>query len=40
MPFPIDRAYRALERAGIPPRDAYDLPSSTKTFPDGAHYRM
>ncbi|MCK4314726.1 MAG: hypothetical protein KAX24_03050, partial [Anaerolineae bacterium] len=25
---------------GIPGQDAYDLPSSTKTFPDGAHYRM
>lgn len=40
MSFPAERARRALERAGIPPQDAYDLPSSTKTFPDGAHYRM
>jgi hypothetical protein len=29
-----------LERVGIPGRDAYDLPDSTKAFPDGAHYRM
>jgi hypothetical protein len=29
-----------LEKVGIPGRDAYDLPDSAKTFPDGAHYRM
>lgn len=29
-----------IEAAGIPGRDAYDLPDSTKTFPDGGHYRM
>jgi hypothetical protein len=29
-----------LEAVGIPGRDAYDLPDSTQTFPDGAHYRM
>jgi hypothetical protein len=29
-----------LERAGIPGKDAYDLPDSEQTFPDGAHYRM
>ncbi len=29
-----------LEKAGIPGRDAYDLPDSAKRFPDGAHYRM
>jgi hypothetical protein len=29
-----------LERVGIPGRDAYDLPTSNVTFPDGAHYRM
>lgn len=40
MAFPDAKARRALERAGIPSRDAYDLPSSTRTFPDGAHYRM
>jgi hypothetical protein len=30
----------ALERAGMPKRDLYELPSSPKTFPDGAHYRV
>jgi hypothetical protein len=29
-----------LESVGVPGQDAYDLPSSTKTFPDGGHYRM
>jgi hypothetical protein len=29
-----------LEKVGIPGRDAFDLPDSGKTFPDGAHYRM
>lgn len=29
-----------MERMGIPGRDLYDLPSSGKTFPDGANYRM
>lgn len=29
-----------METAGIPGRDAYDLPTSGKTFPDGGHYRM
>jgi hypothetical protein len=29
-----------IEAVGIPGRDAYDLPDSTKTFPDGGHYRM
>jgi hypothetical protein len=29
-----------LEAVGIPGQDAYDLPSSPKTFPDGGHYRM
>lgn len=31
---------KMLEGIGIPGRDLYDLPSSTKRFPDGAHYRM
>jgi hypothetical protein len=31
---------KMLEAVGIPGRDAYDLPSSDKRFPDGAHYRM
>jgi hypothetical protein len=29
-----------MEKVGVPGADATDLPSSTKTFPDGAHYRM
>ena len=29
-----------LETVGIPGCDAYDLPTSAKTFPDGGHYRM
>ena len=29
-----------MEGMGIPGRDLWDLPSSTRTFPDGAHYRM
>ena len=29
-----------MERQGIPGRDLYDLPTSQKTFPDGANYRM
>jgi hypothetical protein len=29
-----------MERQGIPGRDLYDLPRSTRTFPDGAHYRF
>ncbi|MBL7065456.1 MAG: hypothetical protein ISS49_14785 [Anaerolineae bacterium] len=39
MPSMKDVA-RMMEKVGIPGQDAYDLPSSTKTFPDGAHYRM
>ena len=33
----IQNLFQAI---GIPGRDAYDLPSSDKTFPDGGHYRM
>ena len=29
-----------MERHGIPGRDLYSLPTSEKTFPDGANYRM
>jgi len=29
-----------MEKQGIPGRDLYDLPSSNKTFPDGANYRF
>jgi hypothetical protein len=31
---------RYMEEAGIPGRDAYDLPSSDKRFPDGGCYRV
>ena len=36
----LDTVSAAMERAGIPGRDAYDLPTSTKRFPDGAWYRV
>lgn len=29
-----------MEKQGIPGRDLYELPSSNKTFPDGANYRF
>jgi hypothetical protein len=29
-----------MEKEGIPGRDGWDLPSSSKRFPDGAHYRI
>ena len=29
-----------MEGMGIPGRDGHDLPTSGKTFPDGAHYRI
>ena len=29
-----------MEKEGIPGRDAYDLPTSTKSFPDGASFRI
>jgi hypothetical protein len=29
-----------MEKEGIPGRDAYDLPTSTKTFADGANFRI
>lgn len=31
---------KSMEKLGIPGRDLYDLPTSDKTFPDGANYRM
>jgi len=36
----INDVRNAMERAGVPGRDAYDLPTSDKRFPDGAWYRM
>ena len=31
---------KAMEKAGMPSGDLYELPASPKTFPDGAHYRV
>jgi len=31
---------KSMEKFGISGRDLYDLPTSDKTFPDGANYRM
>jgi len=36
----LDRVSAMMEKVGIPGRDAYDLPTSAKRFPDGAWYRM
>ena len=36
----LDNVGRMIEKAGVPGRDAYDLPTSTKRFPDGSWYRM
>jgi len=36
----LDRAAKAMEKAGLAGGDAYDLPTSKKRFPDGAWYRM
>ena len=36
----LDDISRYMEEAGIPGRDAYDLPSSDERFPDGASYRI
>lgn len=36
----LDQVSQYMEQAGIPGRDAYDLPSSNKRFPDGGSYRI
>lgn len=36
----MEQTRRFLEGMGLPSRDAYDLPSSSKRFPDGAQYRL
>lgn len=36
----IEEIREFMERMGIPGRDLWALPSSTKTFPDGAHWRV
>jgi len=36
----MDKIMKAMERAGMPKGDLYELPTSPKTFPDGANYRV
>ncbi|MFD2922227.1 U32 family peptidase [Halobacillus naozhouensis] len=36
----MEQTRRKLKELGFPDSDAYDLPSSAKTFPDGAQYRV
>ena len=36
----MERTRTFLTRLGLPPRDAHELPTSTKRFPDGAQYRV
>jgi hypothetical protein len=35
-----EKVRKALEKIGLPGQDAYDLPTSSKRFPDGAGYRI
>ena len=36
----MEKIRNFMERQGIPGRDLYDLPTSNKTFPDGANFRI
>ncbi len=36
----MEKIARMIQKSGVPGRDAYDLPTSTKRFPDGSWYRM
>lgn len=36
----FDNTRQALVKLGLPAGDAFDLPSSDKRFPDGAHFRI
>jgi hypothetical protein len=36
----VDEVRRFLAAKGLPARDAHELPSSGRRFPDGAHYRI
>ncbi len=36
----MEKINKVLREMGLTERDAYDLPSSRLTFPDGAHYRI
>jgi len=40
MPDVLKQIRRFMEKEGIPGRDAYDLPTSSRRFADGAHYRI
>ena len=37
--FKFTEIQEFMEKMGVPGRDAYDLPTSSKRFPDGAVYR-
>jgi len=36
----FEETRKAMKKLGLPEGDAFDLPSSTKRFSDGAHYRI
>ncbi len=36
----LNKIRNFMEKEGIPGRDAYELPNSAKSFPDGANYRI
>src|SRR5436305_14887080 len=36
----MNTAQTLLRELGLPEGDRHDFPTSTKTFPDGAHYRV
>ncbi len=36
----LEKIHSFMEKQSIPGRDLYGLPTSEKTFPDGAHYRF
>ncbi len=36
----FDETRKSMEKLGLPAGDLYDLPTSGKTFPDGAHFRI
>ncbi len=36
----MEKIRKIMEKQGVPGRDLYDLPTSTKRFPDKCHYRI
>ena len=36
----MEKVARMIQRTGVPGRDAYELPTSARRFPDGSWYRM